>query len=589
MQLKQKNYLYRRVLFMAVTALACCLPFSAAWSQAVPEAAVPPENVEPDAVTQPAPPSYEPADPAPDTLTALRYLPSQAQAALGIPSAAGLMERVVPFAQLFLKDLNLQEEIDLIASDLAKDMEVSEEGGIVDVLAAMGLDSQAGIAVFVDLEDVVKAYAEAIGQGQTPDSPDFSAIKALVVIPVNNPAKAEASLIKLVGEMASGSEVTEQQVDGVTVKEYSEMGGYFVDDAVLALGNDRDMLVDAAKRAQSPAQFQYGSTVCPPEDIHEVVALLYGDRLLPFIDVFQEQINALEPSLQMLIKAQIERTRKTYAGASVQEPHILTAKVDEAVVELKSKVNTAVYPGFLDYMGMPTPLYWAPRLPDTTLAFLSLNLTEEFKTQLADEYLEYLPEEVRNSPGVSQGIMYVGNALQLLGGEVTLAVATNQNMQYPGVFLITRLSDSEGADVLLQMAPQADFEAPYRDIQLKEIQAPLPLPVYFASIEDALVISNSVEGIRGLIDLSKDGQTSGLFERLNPPIPVDLPLYQAFMVKLSLYADIVAPLMAITGQSLPGDLVPVLETVTNHFDTIRILNGVQGEWTVGSILASRKP
>lgn len=589
MQLKQKKYLYRRVLCISLMTSACCFPVSGAWSQAVSEVAISPETAEPDAVMQPVPPSYEPADPAPDTLTALHYLPSQAQAALGIPSAAGLMERVVPFAQLFLKDLNLQEEIDLIASDLAKDMEVSDEGGIVNVLAAMGLDSQAGIAVFVDLEAVFKAYAEAMAQGQAPDGPDYSAIKALVVIPANNPQKAEASLLKLVGEMASGSEVTERQVEGVTVKEYGEMGGYFVNDAVLAVSNDRDMLVDAAKRAQVPALFQYGSTMCPPDDIHEVVVLMYGDRLLPFVDFFQEQINALDPSIQMLVKAEIERARKTYEGAVAQEPHILTAKVNEAVVELKSKVNTAVYPGFLDYMGMPTPLYWAPRLPDTTLAFLTLNLTEEFKSQLANEYLDYLPDDVRNSPGVSQGIMYVGNALQLLGGEVTLGVATNQNMQYPGVFLITRLSDSEGADVLLQMAPQADFETPYRDIQVKEIQAPLPLPVYFASIADALVISNSVEGIRGLIDLSKDGQTSGLFERLNPPIPVDIPLYQAFMVKLSLYADIVAPLMAITGQSLPGDLVPVLETVTNHFDTIRILNGVQGDWTVGSILASRKP
>ncbi len=589
MQLKQNKYSYGMVLLMAVLTSACCFPVSGAWSQAVSEVAISPETAEPDAVMQPVPPSYEPADPAPDTLTALHYLPSQAQVALGIPSAAGLMERVVPFAQLFLKDLNLQEEIDLIASDLAKDMEVSDEGGIVNVLAAMGLDSQAGIAVFVDLEAVFKAYAEAMAQGQAPDGPDYSAIKALVVIPANNPQKAEASLLKLVGEMASGSEVTERQVEGVTVKEYGEMGGYFVNDAVLAVSNDRDMLVDAAKRAQVPTLFQYGSTMCPPDDIHEVVVLMYGDRLLPFVDFFQEQINALDPSIQMLVKAEIERARKTYEGAVAQEPHILTAKVNEAVVELKSKVNTAVYPGFLDYMGMPTPLYWAPRLPDTTLAFLTLNLTEEFKSQLANEYLDYLPDDVRNSPGVSQGIMYVGNALQLLGGEVTLGVATNQNMQYPGVFLITRLSDSEGADVLLQMAPQADFETPYRDIQVKEIQAPLPLPVYFASIADALVISNSVDGIRGLIDLSKDGQTSGLFERLDPPIPVDIPLYQAFMVKLSLYADIVAPLMAITGQSLPGDLVPVLETVTNHFDTIRILNGVQGDWTVGSILASRKP
>ena len=39
---------------------------------------------------------------------------------LGIPSAAGLMERVVPFAQLFLSGIDLAAEIELIASDLQR-------------------------------------------------------------------------------------------------------------------------------------------------------------------------------------------------------------------------------------------------------------------------------------------------------------------------------------------------------------------------------------------------------------------------------------------------------------------------------------
>ncbi len=541
-------------------------------------------------VPVPDPPvvSYEPADPAPDTLKALRYMPKQSQTALGIPSAEGLLVRLAPFVQDILPDMDLAKEIDMVATDLASDMGVPNEGGIIGVLTAMGFDSRAGLAIFLNLEEVLKKYTESIASNEISEL-EIAALKALLVIPVTDPVKAEASLKKFGGELLSNIEITETVVEGVTIKYYGDMGGYFVNDAVLALGNDMDMLADAATRASIPAQFQYGSTICPPEDVHELVALIFGDRLLPFVDLFKEQIDALEPSLQVLVKAQIERVRKIYEGAPAGEPLIITCGVNEKFVELKSKVNTAVYPGLITYTGTPTPLYWAQRLPNSTLTFFSLNFTEEFKNQFTTDYIDYLPEEIRNSPGISQGIMHIKNAIQLFGGEVTFGAARGDAIQYPSIFLITRLADTEGSQIFLQMAPQTDYEAPYRDIQIKEIQAPIPIPVYFAVMEDALIISNSVPGIRGIIDLSKDAQTSGLFESLNPPIPADMPLFQAFMVKLSLYSDIVAPIAAIAGKTLPEDVTPVLDTVSRLFEDIRVINGMQGSWAIFNILASRKP
>ncbi len=593
MQIKSQKYAYVLVTVTVMAAAAFVFPFSTAGGQTPPENEVAQHteeqaSVAPAPAPEPEPQSYEAANPAPDTLAALRYLPEQAQAALGIPSAAGLMERVVPFAQLFLSGIDLAAEIELIASDLATDMEVSNEGGIVGVLAAMGLDSRAGMALFIDMEDVVQAYAEALAQNKVPDSDALSKIKAMLVIPVNDPVKAEASLMKLLGELLSGNELTETVVEGITIKAYAGMGGYFISDAVLALGNDMDMLADAAKRVDSPAQFQYGSTVCPPGDIHEVVALIYGDRILPFVDMFKEQIALLEPSLQVLVKAQVERIRKIYQDAAVREPLIITGKVDEASLEIKSKLNTDLYPGIMEYMGKATPLDWAQRLPERTLSFLSLNFTEEFKKQLTDEYIHYLPEEVRNSPGTSQGIMYAENVLQLFGGEVTIGAANAQSIGYPGIYFITELADAEGSEIFLQMAPQSDYETPYRDVQIKQIQAPLPVAVYFAVVDGALVVSNDVEGMRGIIDLAKDTKTSGLFENLQPPIPVNMPLYQAFMVRLSLYSDVIAPLAAIAGQELPGDITPIIDMAATLFDNLQIRNGMEGAWSVWSFCAARQ-
>lgn len=595
MPLKRQLRPYGMVTVAILLATACCFPFSIVWSQTATgtDASQPVEVAAPDETTVPAsesmPESYEAANPAPDTLTALRYFPEQAQAAVGIPSAAGLMDRIVPFAQLFLPGMNLVEEIELVASDLAVDMEVPNEGGLVGVLAAMGLDSHAGMALFLNLEDVVKTYAEALSQNTVPDTAVLAKIKALLVIPVNDRVKAEASLMKLLGELLSGSELIQTDVEGITIKEYAGMGGYFVNDTVLALGNDMDLLAAAAKRTDVPAQFQYGSTVCPPDDVHETVVLVCGDRILPFIDLFKEPIVSLEPSMQVLVKAQVERLQKIYQDATAKEPLIITAKVDEKLLEIKSKLNTAVYPGIMDYLGTATPLHWAQRLPDRTLTFLSFNFTEEFKNQLSKDYVNYLPEEVRNSPGASQGIMYATNALQLLGGEFTIGVAKALAVGYPGIYLIAELADTEGAEIFLQMAPQSDYETPYRDIQIKEIQAPLPIPIYFAVVGNALIISNDVEGIRGIIDLSKDAKTSGLFETLSPPIPVTMPLYQAFMVKLNLYSDVISPLAAIMGQSLPGDLTPIMDTVAGLFENIQIRNGMENTWSVWSLGASRKP
>jgi len=184
--------------------------------------------------------------------------------------------------------------------------------------------------------------------------------------------------------------------------------------------------------------------------------------------------------------------------------------------------------------------------------------------------------------------MYAENVLQLFGGEVTIGAANAQSIGYPGIYFITELADAEGSEIFLQMAPQSDYETPYRDVQIKQIQAPLPVAVYFAVVDGALVVSNDVEGMRGIIDLAKDTKTSGLFENLQPPIPVNMPLYQAFMVRLSLYSDVIAPLAAIAGQELPGDITPIIDMAATLFDNLQIRNGMEGAWSVWSFCAARQ-
>lgn len=525
---------------------------------------------------------------APLTLKALQYMPEKAQLAIGIPPAASLMERLTPFIQLFLKDIDLAKEIELVASDLALEMEVPAEGGIVGVLAAMGFDSQAGMAAFLDMAELANVVAEAVAADSLNEMPDLTALKGVLVVPVNDPEKAEASLLKLLGDLVASMEVKEEQVGNVTVKAYEGFGGYFVDNAVMALGNNMDMLKAVAARSGTPAQFQYGSETCPADDIHEAVALVYGDRLIPLMELFADQVGRLETTAQVLLNAQMERIRCIYKDAPVEDPVIITCSVGEESVELKSKVDTGKYPGLLEFMGQARPLVWASRLPLDTRAFLSVNLTDMAKKQITDVYLESIPEEMRTRPGVSQTVMLSKNALELLGGEITFGVCGPEAMGLPSAFLMVQLAESEGAQILLRIAPQADYQEPYRDIQIKTLQVPFLVPVYFAEVENTLVMSNNDAGIRAIIDLAKDGKDSGFFESLDPPIPTDRPTYQALVIKPSLYTEVVAPVTSITGQNLPDDADSVMTKIAELFSDVRLLNEMQGRWSVGRIYARRK-
>lgn len=561
-------------------------PTESATPVAVPSEPVPapaPLPVE-DKIVPPAQPTGEP----PLTLKALQFMPANAQLAVGIPAPASLIERVVPFVQKFVPaDIDLAGEIELIATDLAVDMEVPAEGGLVGVLAAMGIDSRAGMGVFLDMVELAKVVAEASAAGTPVEMPDLSSLKGVLVLPVNDPAKAEASLIKLLGELLSGMEQKQEQAGNVVIKVYEGFGGYFVCDAALVVGNDLALLKGAAERIHAPAEFQYGSPSCPADDIHEAVALVYGDRLMPLMELFSEQVSKLEATSQVLLNAQIEKLRQIYAIAPAADPVILTCRVGEESVELKTKIDTEKYPALLQYMGPARPLRWAQLLPMDTKAFLSINFTEEAKKQITDVYLESIPENVRNQPGVSQGVMYGNNALQLFGGEITVGAA-GLGLGFPSVFLMIELADNEGAEILLRLAPQADHQEPYRDIQLKMLQVPLLVPIYFAIVDDALVMSNSDDGIRKMIDHVKDGTTSGFFESLNPPVPPDASIYQALLIKPSLYTEVVAPMTSLTGQQLPAEAESVMSVVAANFEDIRLFNEMQGRWSVGRIFAMRK-
>ncbi len=529
------------------------------------------------------------ADEAPATLTALRYMPEQAQAALAIPAVTSLQEHVVPFAQILLEgEMDVQHELKLIARDLAKDMDVAESDDLAEVLAAMGLDSEKGVALFLDLEALTLEALEMAGNSMTNALPDMSAAKGALVIPVNDRDRAEASLKQLTGDMLAGVDTHEELVGDIPLTVYDGLGAYFITDTVLAAGNDLDLLKGVAAREGAPAPLRYGSAASPAQDVHEAVMLIFGEKFIPVLEDAATLLGDAQPMAQMLVAAQVDRLKAIYDGAVGNEPVLVTLSVRDDAVELQSRIDTTMFPEAKRIVGEARPLRWAQLLPENTLAFLSLCFNEEAKQQLTDVYLESLPDDIRLQPGVSQGLTYASTVLEMLGREITLGMSGLDPMDFPSLILMVELANPVAAQMLLQMAPQQPHGDPYRDIQIKALAFPSPLPVYFALVAEALVLSNSDTAIQGVIDLVKNEETSGLFAALQPPIDPETPIFQALVLKPSLYTDIVEPLSTLAGRNLPREASIVSNTLSTLFTDIRFFGEMQDSWIVNRIAVTRK-
>ncbi|HDP35703.1 MAG TPA: DUF3352 domain-containing protein [Candidatus Hydrogenedentes bacterium] len=554
-----------------------------------------PAKTEKTAAEKPAaPPRPEPqaadfaaAENAPLTLDALRYVPDDAQMSVGIPPVTSLIANLAPLVQdIFGDEMDVAEELGLIARDLAKDMDVEESDDLAAVLAAMGIDSAKGAAVFLDLDELAQEALDAATRQSPSALPDMSSTKAVAVIPVLDGEKAEACLKKLTNDMLSGVPTNEESAGDVTITLYEGIGGYFLSGGVLAIGNDIEMLKQVAAREKAPAQLRYGSKSCPPDDVHEAAALIYGDKFVPVIEKFVALLGQVQPEAVFFVQTQMQQLKDMYAN-DTNDPMLLTLSVRDDVIELKSKIDTEMYPALLTTMGTARPLRWAQLLPQNTLAFLTLLITPEAKAQIEDIYLKNLPDELRNQPGVAQGLQFGKPALGMLGQEITFAVTGMDPIDFPTMFLFVEVQNPQQASVFLQMAPQLPHGDPYRDVRIKAVNFPSPIQFYFAMVDDVIIVSNSDAGIREIIDLIKDEKTSGFFESLEPPINPETPVYQALLLKPELYVDLVDPLMALAGNPLPREGADVAATVSSLFKDMRFFSEMQDSWLTTRISVVR--
>ncbi len=583
-----------------------------------PEAApvpVPAPAEEAPSAPQPAPEAAPAAAPAPKTadagavapvtLEVLQLIPAGSQVALALPPLNALLEKVLPIAGRFAPDgVDLKEGLAEIVTDLAIDAGVPDAESIGDIALGKGLNLDKPLAVFVDASKSAESAAEAMEEAtkaeegseakeegseaaeEAPASmpeidPEDLEVPAIVaVLGVSDQEKAVATLKEIIAEVdeLSGLEPQEVKEAGMAITVYGDYGYFFAGDK-LAVGT-LDLLKGVAARVAQPAAIRYGSTDCPAEFPDEVVMLGYMERMLPLLELVMQAMPDMEQYATMM-EMQLGVLEDMVSEGDADDPSVITLGLSNEKLELKSRMDQTTHPGVAKASGPAQPLRFAPLLPDSTLAFLSIRLNDEMKTQIKDVYLQGLPAELTESAEFAQGMTIANQVLEMLGDEVTLGVAGAEE-DLPSAVLMVSLANPEPTKGLLQMLVPTMPGETHNDVEISTIAAPIPVPLSIAFLDDVLLAANDTDKMKAIIDMLKEKKQSKLFASLEPPLDTAVPRFNALLVNTSLLTDVVVPMAALAG-GLPPDLEPVFDEVGAELREVRMLAEIDGSWQVSRL------
>ncbi|MBI2432988.1 MAG: hypothetical protein HYV26_08965, partial [Candidatus Hydrogenedentes bacterium] len=121
----------------------------------------------------------------------------------------------------------------------------------------------------------------------------------------------------------------------------------------------------------------------------------------------------------------------------------------------------------------------------------------------------------------------------------------------------------------------------YNEVPILSLMVPTPVPVYLAMPDKLLIASNSLEGLQSIIDLQKQGGTSGLFAKLEPPLDAAAPRYSALLLNSRLVSEVLLPLSALTGGL--GGADTTAQGVANNVKEVRMISGMDADWMVSKL------
>lgn len=520
---------------------------------------------------------------APATAKVLALAPKEAQVAVALPALSESLTAYVDFAKKVAPDANIEAELTAAIADLAKDAGAEGATSLPEIALSRGLDPAQPVGAFFDFSNTVKsatdaqkgddageqAAAPAGEEAPKAEAPKPEAPKWVAVLGVTDAAKAEAFITELGAKIPDQPEREEVEKGGQKVFVRGDYAHYITDTQAV-LGN-KDLVLATAEQASAGRSIRYGGKDLPANE-HETVALIYGDRFFPLAEQILPTLDMDEVGRQMAT-VQLQRMKTAFASSAAgEDPLVVTLTVGADRADLRTHLDTATHPGYLEQAGKADPLRLAPMLPENTLAMLSLRLNEQMKKEITEQVIP----AVQNAG--QDAAVYALPAVQMIGDEITLGIAAVEN-DFPAAYLMISLQEPEAAKGMLSMLVPTMPAETYNEEEIKSIAAPIPVPLAMATPGDMLLISNNMDGMKKIIDLKKANGTTKLMASLKDPMKPETPRYQALMLKSALLSDVVVPLAALAG-GLPPDVAPVVTNLTGSVDEVRFASEMRENWAV---------
>ncbi len=550
--------------------------------------ATPPPPPAPVKVVAPTKPVSTDPGPTPITMASLKLMPEKTQLAVGLPPLSDILAKTLPIAQkAFKDDLNVKQFVDDQVRDMASAVGIIYDGDATQALKAVGISPDESGAVFADFSALAATAAKSLQEaapGSPPAMPEFNPedIKVVLTLPLLDAAKLEEMLKMGLSLLPGTGEPKTEDVGAIKLNVYEGMVtiAYFIADKRLVLGTDLDMIKSCAARVAQPATFRYGTAACPAGDANELVTMIYGRDFIPVIKGLLETASKTQPAVAAMAQAQFAVVEKMFAGETSDDPMLLTFSILNDRVEVRSRMDSATHPGMLDYTGLAEPLRLAPILPDDTMAFLSYRLNEQTKRILQESAGNAIPKDGKNGQKGQQIETYVNQGLSLLGDELTIGIGGLNDLQFPSVYFMLATSKPPTVQMLLGLAQPKLMET-YNEVPINQIQAvPFPIPLYETFAGDALVVSNNIAGMKGLIDRAKSKENSKLFASQQPPLDPATPYFTAFLLRSALYRDVLRPVMQamMPPGTVPEHVDGALVELNGIVRDLRLLAQLDGSW-----------
>ncbi len=537
-----------------------------------------------------------PAEGGIPTTSLLKLTPASAQLSIAIPSLAEGLDKIAQTAKRFYTEDEVNSWVQDKVRMLANFAGTPEAKNLIEVAEARGFDITKPVGAFIDLkpskDSLLALLTPPAGEAEQGSNEkkkidlekiDWSQVKQpnwAIMLAVKDKEKVETSLKELAVEVPeiSASAPKEEIVDGAKVINYG-VYAYFIAGDYVTVGTT-STVKGVASRFTSPYTIRYGTNEIPASPYPEGVVLLKDWEIIPMIS---ELMPALVQASPYALMGQLKVSSWAEILPESDDPAFICFSLNPAEkMETRVLIDLAKRPNYKSILGDANPLQLPKILPDNTQATIIMQLTNEYKAYINQKALPEVKKSLEGNRGVAQGLQYGASATQLIGNELGVGITSSVG-DFPAIVLIIQASNVEQVKALLDMLVPSMSDESYREIPLKKLAVPSPIPITMAMAEDKVIASNNADVLKKMIDWILDKQTSGYLASLKPPLDPEVPRYNFISIQSKLLLDTIFPLMSIMGQSLGGAQRDVEKALSEILE-IRMANEKKGNLLEGQVV-----